>query len=120
MWMDNANEAGLTKISRSAHDLAPVLKHVETDKSQLHLWRKGVVHANQRRGPSGATATDVIFVEDHDLARISLSKLECNGRSHDARTQDHNVRSLREIRVGRACTHATASRSRPFFQSRNA
>ena len=74
--MNDAHESGLAKIPGLADNFLPVLKHAQADQRQLHFRREAIVHANQRRRSPAASATDVIFVDHHDLSRLPLGEMK--------------------------------------------
>ncbi len=94
--MNNSHESRLAKISGRAHDVVPILKHMQADERHLHFSRKAVVHSNQRGRTATPAAAHMILVDDHDLAGFAFREMKRDRCAHDARSENHDVSSLRK------------------------
>src|SRR4051812_40666682 len=118
MRVHNAHKTSFAEVSRSAHDVWPVLEPAQANEGEFNLRGKAVMHADQRRRASTAAAAHMIFIGDHDLAGATLHKMERDGRAHHSCPDDDNIGCVRQW-IGVCRSHA-APRNRPVFQSRSA
>jgi hypothetical protein len=82
---------GLAEISFLSDYIRPVFKHAQAQQREPHFRRIAVVHTDQRGGTSAASLRDMTFVDDDDLSRVPLGKVERDGRAHYTGAENYDV-----------------------------